>query len=208
MNFSDLYEHTSVVEYSPNGDMMTICKSNKLIIVETVTYQTLHEWTFPDTISQIEWSPNSSLLLVALKKCGLVYAKSVLNNDWNCRIDESTGGLSGIKWAPDSRQVITISDFQLRLTVWSLIDMSAAHIKGPKFNGDHGLAFSSNGKFMALAERRDNKDYIGIYHCKNWTLVRHFQVDTLDLADIAWSRDNTAIIVWDSCIEVFLLRKR
>lgn len=202
MNFSDLYEHTSVVEFSPNGDMMTICKSSKLIIVETLSYQTLQEWSFPDTISQVQWSPDSSLLLVALKKSGLVYAKSVFTADWNCRIDESTGGLTGIKWAPDSRQVITVSDFQLRLTVWSLVDMSAAYIRNPKYSGDRGLAFSSNGRFMALAERRDSKDFVGVYHSGDWTLVRHFQTDTVDLADLAWSRDNTAIVVWDSCIEV------
>ena len=207
MNFSDLYEHSNVVEYSPNGSMLTICKNTKLIIIETGTYQILHDWTFPDTISQVEWSPDSTLLLVALKKNGLAYAKSVTDDEWNCRIDESTGGLTGIKWAPDSRHVITISDFQLRLTVWSLLDQTTAYIKGPKFTGDHGLAFSSDGKFMALAERRDSKDYIGIYHCGDWNLVRHIQIDTLDLADFVWSKDNTSIIVWDSCIEVFKFNK-
>ncbi len=39
------------------------------------------------------------------------------------------------------------------------------------FNQKLGISFSSNGKFMALAERRDAKDYIGIYYCNDWKLV-------------------------------------
>ena len=204
MNFSDLYEHSGIIEYSPNGNMLAICKNTKVLIIETTSYQTLHEWAFSDTVSQIEWSPDSTLLLVALKKSGLAFVKSLSDDDWNCRIDEGVAGLAGIKWAPDSRQIMTISDFQLRLTVWSLTDKSSSFIKNPKFAGDKGLSFSSDGKFMALAERRDGKDYVGIYYCGDWTLVHHFQTDTFDLTDIAWSKDNTSIIVWDSCVEVLI----
>eukprot|EP00826_Nyctotherus_ovalis_P041721 TRINITY_DN4243_c0_g4_i4.p1 TRINITY_DN4243_c0_g4~~TRINITY_DN4243_c0_g4_i4.p1 ORF type:complete len:222 (+),score=33.97 TRINITY_DN4243_c0_g4_i4:163-828(+) len=204
MNFSDLFEHSNIADYSPNGAMLAVCKGVKILIVESFSYQPLHEWTFPDTVSQLEWSPDSSMLLVALKKSAVAFAKSVVDEEWTCRIDEGTAGLTGIKWVPDSRQVMTVSDFQLRLTVWSLVDKSAAYIKNPKFCADKGLSFSSDGKFMALAERRDSKDYVGIYFCGDWTLVQHFQVDTFDLADIAWSKDNTAIIVWDSCVEVMV----
>ena len=205
MNFSDLYEHTNIMEYSPSGTMLAICKNTRLYILETTKLQILHDWSFSDTISQIEWSPDSGLILVALKKSGIAYVKNLADNDWNCRIDEGVAGLAGVKWVPDSRQVITISDFQLRLTVWSLVDKSASYIRNPKFAGDKGLCFSSDGKFMALAERRDGKDYIGIYYCGNWSLMHHFQVDTFDLADIAWSKDNTSIIVWDSPIEVYIV---
>lgn len=35
--------------------------------------------------------------------------------------------------------------------------------------------------------------------------MNHFQVDTTDLADLVWAKDNTAIIVWDNPIECRLL---
>ena len=104
------------------------------------------------------------------------------------------------RWVPDSRQIITISDFQLRLTIWSLVDETVSYIKNPKHH-DKGLSFTSNGKFMALAERNDCKDYVGIYYCGDWKLMNHFQVETIDLADLAWSKDDTAIIVWDNPVE-------
>ena len=184
MNFSNLYEHTDIIKYSPDGVLIAVCMNTKVLIIEGASSQVLHTWSFPDTITQLEWSPDSMLVVVAHGKSGLVYVKSVADDDWNCRIDEGTAGLSGIRWAPDSRHVMTISDFQLRLTIWSLIDKSSSFIRNPKFSGDKGLTFSYNKQFMALVERKDSKDYIGIYSCKNWQMIQLFQVDTLDLADI------------------------
>ena len=34
-----------------------------------------------------------------------------------------------------------------------------------------GISFTSDGKFMALAERKDSKDYIGVYCTQDWKLV-------------------------------------
>lgn len=41
---------------------------------------------------------------------------------WACKIEEGVLGLVGQMWAPDSRQIITFSDLQLRATVWSLVE--------------------------------------------------------------------------------------
>jgi WD40 repeat protein len=108
--------------------------------------------------------------------------------------------MSYARWSPDSRRILTVCDFNVKMTIWSLIDKSTCHINFPKY-ADKGVGFTSNGYFMALAERKDAKDHIGIYYIGDWTLVSHFQVETTDLADICWSKDNTAIIIWDTCLE-------
>eukprot|EP00826_Nyctotherus_ovalis_P017551 TRINITY_DN15172_c0_g2_i3.p2 TRINITY_DN15172_c0_g2~~TRINITY_DN15172_c0_g2_i3.p2 ORF type:complete len:208 (+),score=9.43 TRINITY_DN15172_c0_g2_i3:172-795(+) len=201
MNFSDLYEHSNIARYSPDGAMLAVCISTKILVLESSYSQVLHNWSFPDTVTQIEWSPDSSMILAALGKSGLAFVKSISDDDWNCRVDEGTAGLSGVRWAPDSRHVMTVSEFQLRLTIWSLVNKTSFYVKNPKFSGDRGIAFSPNKKYMALAERRDSKDYIGVYSCKDWAMVKHFQADTFDLADLIWTKDNY-IIAWDSCTQV------
>jgi hypothetical protein len=108
--------------------------------------------------------------------------------------------MSYARFSPDSRRVLTISEFNVRLTIWSLIDRSTCYISYPKY-ADKGLSYTSNGYFMALAERKDTKDYVGIYYVGDWTIVSHFAVETFDLQDLMWSKDNTAIIVWDSVLE-------
>lgn len=69
-----------------------------------------------------------------------------------------------------------------------------------------GVDFSSNGKYMALAERRDCKDYISIFDCSLWQLLINFKVDTSDLAGLCWSPDSKVLCVWDSIMDykVFL----
>ncbi len=68
------------------------------------------------------------------------------------------------------------------------------------------MDFSSSGKYMALAERRDCKDFISLFDCSQWQLVKHFQVDTSDLAGLSWSPDDKVLCVWDSVLnyKVFL----
>lgn len=71
-------------------------------------------------------------------------------------------------WAPTSRHVITISEFHIRLTVWSMIDKSVQYIEGPKcLNNDHkiGLQFSPNNKMLAVIQKNmeNSKDMIGLY---------------------------------------------
>ncbi len=90
------------------------------------------------------------------------------------------------------------------MTIWSLIDRSTTYINYPKYS-DKGLSFTSNGYFMALAERKESKDFIGIYFVGDWSCVSHFTVDTYDLQDIMWSKDNTGIIISDSILECKIL---
>lgn len=35
-----------------------------------------------------------------------------------------------------------------------------------------GITFSRDGRYLALAERRDCKDYVSIFVCSDWQLLR------------------------------------
>lgn len=58
---------------------------------------------------------------------------------------------------------------------------------------------------MALAERRDCKDYISLFDCSQWQLVRHFKVDTSDLMGLSWSPDSKVLCIWDSVLDYKVL---
>ena len=103
-----------------------------------------------------------------------MFVKSIDDPEWNCKIDEGIAGLANARWVPDSRQIITVSDFNLRMTIWGLTeDKTVSYIKNPKYH-DKGCSFTSNGKFMALAERDSCKDFVGLYYCGDWKLMNHF----------------------------------
>lgn len=157
-------------------------------------------YTCLDAISRVEWSPDSQMLLAAQYKRALVQVFSLERPTWVCRIDEGPVGLSFARWAPDSRHLLTSSDYSLRLTIWSLVDRSSAFIRCPKFPAK-ACEFSHDGRFLAVVERREFKDIIGVYAVDTWELVKHFQVDTVDLEDLAWSPDDRHLCVWDSPLE-------
>ena len=129
---------------------------------------------------------------------------SIEQPKWTCKIDGGSAGLVSCLWAPDSRHILTTAEFNLQTTLWSLVDKSVSHIKYTKFT-QGGIDFSMDGKYMALAERRDCKDSVSLFDCTQWQLVRHFDVDTNDLAGLAWSPDGKALCVWDSILDYKVL---
>lgn len=55
---------------------------------------------------------------------------------------------------------------------------------------------------MALAERREGKDWVSIYYAGNeWKLVNTFEVETFDLSEIMWTKEDTALLIYDTPLE-------
>lgn len=153
-----------------------------------------------DKISYIEWALDSEYILCGLYKRPMIQAWSLTQPEWTCKIDEGPAGIAYARWSPDSRHILTTSDFQLRLTVWSLVNTACVHVQWPK-HASKGVSFTQDGKFAAICTRRDCKDYINLLSCHSWEIMGVFAVDTLDLADIQWSPDDSAIVIWDSPLE-------
>ena len=168
----------------------------------------MHNFTFVDLVTQVEWSPvDGSLLLVAIGKRSLVFVKSLHDPDWHCKIDEGIAGLAHAQWGPGNNHVLTVSDFKVRLTIWGLADKSVQYIKSPKHEDGRGIAFSPSRKLMAVAQRNSEaKDAIGVYDVgKPWNCLTTFNPDTFDLEDLRFSGDGQSLIVWDSNLKCKIL---
>ena len=200
MNFSIPIKYSGSFSYSPNNKYFAIIKGTEIHVYDSQSLSFTQKFTFNDVITNSEWSQDSNLLLISFNKQTFCEVKSLDSQDWICRIDEGIAGLSSCRWSPDSRRILTVCDFNLRLTIWSLIDKSSNFINYPKYN-DKGISYTSNNYFMAHLERKECKDYIGIYYISDWTLVSHFCVDTMDAQNLLWSKDDGAIIVWDNALE-------
>ena len=121
MNFSDsIPQSNGTVDYSPNGNLLAIAKNFDVKIFDTDGLRPLQNFTFVDVVSQIVWSPDSTLLLVVISKRNMVYVRNVYDPEWTCKIDEGMAGLLSAIWTPDSRFILTVSEFKLRMTVWDL----------------------------------------------------------------------------------------
>ena len=205
MNFSDAFKQSSqLCKFSPSSEYLANTHQFRLIIRDVKTLQIRAFFTCLDSINYIEWSSDSSYVLCALYKRGVIQVWSIEKTEWTCKIDHGSMGLVAARWAPDGRHILSTSEFKLRITVWSLINKCVSYIKYPK-HSTKGLSFSKNGQYMAVAERKNCKDFVMIFNCDSWQVLSYIAVDTEDLAGLAFSPDSCLIAVWDSKVEYKVL---
>lgn len=204
MEFTDAYKQSGSCCFSPNGRYIAAAVDYRLVIRDTISFKVVQLFSCLDKISYIQWALDSEYILCGLYKRPTIQVWSLTQPEWTCKIDEGPAGIAHARWSPDSRHILTTSDFQLRLTVWSLLNTACVHVRWPKYPVK-GVSFTQDGKFAAVCTRRDCKDYISLLSCDTWEIMGVFAVDTLDLADIEWSPDDSAIVVWDSFLEYKVL---
>ncbi|VDP39323.1 unnamed protein product [Schistosoma curassoni] len=133
MNFSDVVKVTnSLAVLSSNGIYIASASQHKVFIRITNTLQIFQIYSCVDIVQNILWSADSLFILIILKHRGIVQIFSLENPDWTCKVDEGSAGLLNAIWSPDSRHFLTTTDFYLRITVWSISEVSVSYLKFPK----------------------------------------------------------------------------
>lgn len=204
MEFTEAYKQSGPCCFSPNARFLAVAVDYRLVIRDVLSLKVVQLFSCLDKISYIEWALDSEFILCGLYKRPMIQAWSLSQPEWTCKIDEGPAGIAYARWSPDSRHILTTSEFQFRLTVWSLVNTACIHVQWPK-HASKGISFTQDGKFAAICTRRDCKDYINLLSCHTWEIMGVFAVDTLDLADIEWSPDDSAIVIWDSPLEYKVL---
>lgn len=208
MMYSETQEHSGGhVHFSPDGKLLATAAMYRLMLRDVDTLQIVQIFSCMDRIDRIEWSCDSKYVLCGIYARGIAQVWSVEQPDWHCKIDEGPLGLAHVRWAPDGRHVLATSEFRLRITVWSLLDRSVFFLRFPKF-AKSALSFSADGEHMALAHRRDGRDYVQVLACDGWSVIKRFDVSTKDLADLRYAPRGHTICVMDSILEPQVLLYR
>ncbi|KAI8147894.1 WD40-repeat-containing domain protein [Fennellomyces sp. T-0311] len=203
--FSDLYKHEQS-SFSPNGAYVASIVEQKRLVVRssTIDLPVLHVFECLHPIQHLQWSPNSKHILTVNYTKSIIQVWSLIDTYWSGKIRDESFGIRRVWWSADASSILCSTDFKLRLSVWMLGDQQVRYIRYPKFI-DKGCEASPDGKYMAIVESRQGKDYIGIYTPSATALFKHFVTDTNDLANIRWSPNSQYLAVWDNCLYVCLL---
>ena len=184
---------SSVYPRNPNGKVVP-----KLEIVNRFS-------TFKN-IDRIEWSKDSTLLLCAQYSIATVQVFSIQHTSWNCSVSEGIAGLVYSSFVPDCKNLLTISDFQLHITIWSITTNIQSIIENPKIPSKNGFNFSSDGFFLAIIHRQKCKDSIAIYSStQNWKQIQHFSVHTIDAEEIVWNSSSDSLVLRDNSLEYLII---
>ena len=154
-----------------------------------------------DRVEQIAFSPNGSLILAVVPSQGVVHVWSLDNQNWTCRIDSGSAGISKAEFHPSSSlHVLVWSDFNLRLDVWDVFSGKRAHLKHVKGS----IALGKDGdQYGAILSRNNHKNSINIIDLEcgelNFTLVQSFLVPGVgDLAGLVWTGSGNALVAYES----------
>lgn len=224
MDFSELSKHSGLVCFSPNGEMLASSDQNKVVIRNADSLEVMRTFACLDGVSELVWSPDSEYVLASQLKRKIVQVFCVADPTWICKIDEALAGLTHARWAPDSRHILTRSEFNLRLSIWSLVRKQVTYIKMPKLmpaapgvpltedaaqlGGNGAVQFSHGGTLMAVLSRVECKDVLSIYSVAadpasptgGWDLLKQFHIDTEDCVQIEWAPNDAHILCIDSSL--------
>ncbi|CAM9930166.1 unnamed protein product [Pylaiella littoralis] len=207
-HFSAVYEQSSgLVQWSPDGRYVATAVGQRVVVRDAKdSFEIVQGGLRPclDKIESLEWAADSDLLLCAMFKRSLVEVMSVARPDWQCRIREGMAGMVKALWAPDARHVVTFSDFNLHMSVWSLSTRQMHTVRQPKA-APGCIAFSPDTLIMAVATRRDCRDNVKLYNTTTWESLGEFTAETVDLVAVEFSPDGFTLCLQDTSLEYRVL---
>jgi WD40 repeat protein len=115
---------------------------------------------------ELVWSPNSHFLAAWPVDVPIVFvcAPALKISAPLLRIEEQAAvNISSLRWTPDSQGLLTLLSFGMGIKYWRLDCKQVMHLFPYPKNVQNPLAFSANGRFMALLHRRDGVDHIAVY---------------------------------------------
>ncbi|XP_039308621.1 WD repeat-containing protein WRAP73 isoform X1 [Solenopsis invicta] len=185
--------------FSRNGAYLAVAFQTNLLVKDAKTLATCQSFLFVDVIQHMEWSLNSEYILCANTKRAIVQIYSVRHPQWKCKLSEGSAGLQGVTWAPDSKCIFTISDFNIQLSIWNLEEQTVSYIQNVKSSSFDKLHFSPNGKRLAVIVTEEGQDTVEIYKAENWKISRKLICDRLCSIDgIRWSPNDELLCIWCS----------
>ncbi|XP_068968013.1 WD repeat-containing protein WRAP73-like isoform X2 [Bombus flavifrons] len=163
--------NNQLCDFSKDGRFFATAYQTNLTIKGYKKFDTIHSFVFPDIIEYLEWSRNTEYILCANIKKAIIQVYSIRYPEWKYKLIEGSAGLESVSWSPDSKYILTLSDFNIQISVWSLDDQSVTHIQNMK-SSFHKLYFSPDGNKLAVVVSIEGNDNIEIYKTDTWKLSK------------------------------------
>lgn len=230
INFSDLFKQTSGhCHYSPDNSLLANSVSFRLVIRDSKTLEVVHIWKCLDEINKVQWSPDSSLILVVLKKRNTIQIFNIDDTSWKCKIDFANISIADALWLADSRHFMTIDELAIRIQLWSLISKTVSILTGVKSlnrgvscledrvailesrtrKGSGSQLRQAGSQRLGSSKSRDEQslslvDYCSLLQynpkCHTWEKLSQFKLCTKNATDVSFTNDGLYLVIKDGPI--------
>lgn len=119
---------------SSSHNLLAAISNNTVTLFSLLNYNILHLFSCVDKIDKIEFSYDFEYILCGIYNRSVIEIFSLNNFNWKCRINEYNIGIITTCWSPDSRHILIESDFNIQLSIWSLVENTSYIINSPKTN--------------------------------------------------------------------------
>ena len=214
--------------WSPSSAYIAVINSSRVTIRDGQTMEASAVHSCVDKIDKFAFSPDSNYIMCCVFSRNTVQIFSMVDSAWRCRINEGVAPIVKAEWTPDSRNIITVSDFGIQMSIWSLTENSSRLITQPKYMPSAGIydvalqldsfssccyskgssnheqqstlfRFSDCESYLAVVHRIDLNDYIGIYKTyPTWGEFSKFRCKTSDVTALHWSENSKFVLTVDS----------
>ncbi|ORZ21647.1 hypothetical protein BCR42DRAFT_407996 [Absidia repens] len=199
--YSHLYKHSLYqCQISPDNkyvantvDSTVVIRDHSQDMVIMHVYETNHP------VDWMCWSPDAQYIATMNHKRSVANVWSINDTNKKITLSDRRFGLAQAWWSPDSSSLLISSDLDLKITVWMFIKNEIKYIYQPKIR-DIGCVSSPDGKYIAVVEKKDSKDYLIILNAKSFSLLQRFLLGTTDVVKVQWSPDSQFCAVIDNCI--------
>ncbi|KAL0273655.1 UNVERIFIED_CONTAM: hypothetical protein PYX00_006280 [Menopon gallinae] len=139
----------NAVQFSSSGKYLAYGCKNSLNIINVNSLEIVSTFHCSHSIKKVDWNWDSDHLLCVLSDVRKVEAFSVTDPEWGCVIKEGNAGVETALWSPIGYHILTLTTFNVRISVWSLKGQTITTIENPILK-KADLSFSKNGSNLAV----------------------------------------------------------
>ncbi|EPS43249.1 hypothetical protein H072_2774 [Dactylellina haptotyla CBS 200.50] len=202
---------------SPDGSLVASIQGSRLVLQDATTYEIKRTTQLPSELAGnvcfLKWSPSRARslgregneesinappplrLLVADDQSIEIYDAN--DSDWKAVLDPGFGGMKFVDFGCNADEVLVLSEFGLKVTIWSLKSNFHIDLQHPKL-GPKGLGYRPGTNQFALLTRPAAHDVLNIYSTQSYTPIKSVELPTVDAQALKWSPDGRWIAIWDS----------
>lgn len=205
---------------SPNGVLIATLQQSRLIVSSSRNGDVIRKFPLPqDFVSRcrfLRWCGTNNLAKDATKEQGnghceqpgqilladddAVRIYNVNDPAWLAVIDKTASNLGRIAeviFGHTKDEIVVVSDFGVKLTIWSLLTSRGVEIRDPKYLVKCFHHRPRTGH-LAILTRPAAQDVLMLLQPKSHDLVKSVEMPTIDAQEVAWSPDGSWLATRDT----------